>query len=92
MPSTVSTAKYAQGGELFARMKLIAEISEDTAAGRLLLNNVQMVLLAQYNPNPDAKAKDNKVPAVIQNCNTSCVSICTWNSGIFLTEEAALVL
>ncbi|XP_014678859.1 PREDICTED: probable helicase with zinc finger domain [Priapulus caudatus] len=59
MPSTVSTAKYAQGGELFARMKLIAEISEDTAAGRLLLNNVQTVVLAPLSP--DGKPKDNKV-------------------------------
>ena len=48
MPSTVSTAKFAQGGELFARMKLNSDLSEDTSQGRLVLQNVSTVYLAPH--------------------------------------------
>lgn len=41
-----STAKYAHNGELFALMNLGKDISEDTSAGRLILNNCTTVLLA----------------------------------------------
>ena len=40
-----STAKYAHNGELFALMSLGKDISEDTSAGRLILNNCSTVLL-----------------------------------------------
>ena len=54
MPSSLSTAKYAQNGELFARIKLNSDISEDTAYGRLILQNVHNVYLAEYSPkDPD---------------------------------------
>ena len=54
MPSTVSTAKFAQSGELFARMKLNADISEDTSHGRLILQNVHNLYVAPYDPeNPE---------------------------------------
>ena len=50
MPSTVTVAKFAQGGELFAQMRLMSDISEDTAQGRLILQNVSHVYVAPYNP------------------------------------------
>lgn len=55
MPSTVSTAKFAQGGELFARMKLNSDLSEDTSQGRLVLQNVSTVYLAPH----DSTASEN---------------------------------
>ena len=59
MPSTVSTAKYAQNGELFARMKLNSDISEDTSYGRLILQNVHTVYLAKCD------AKDGGEPETV---------------------------
>ncbi|XP_075224399.1 helicase with zinc finger isoform X2 [Lycorma delicatula] len=50
-----STAKYAHNGELFALMNLGKDISEDTSAGRLILNNCTTVLLA-----PAKKDSENK--------------------------------
>uniref|UniRef100_A0A8D8U4A8 Probable helicase with zinc finger domain n=1 Tax=Cacopsylla melanoneura TaxID=428564 RepID=A0A8D8U4A8_9HEMI len=41
-----STAKYAQSGELFAVMNLGKDISEDTSAGRLILNNCAYVFFS----------------------------------------------
>ena len=40
-----STAKYALSGELFALMNLGKDVSEDTSAGRLILNNCTTVLV-----------------------------------------------
>ena len=65
MPSSVSTAKFAQGGELFARMKLNSDLSEDTAHGRLILQNVNTVYLAPYDP---TKEKD---PEMVSNLYTA---------------------
>lgn len=46
-----STAKYAHNGELFALMSLGKDISEDTSAGRLILNNCSTVYItAAKNP------------------------------------------
>ncbi|KAK6630750.1 hypothetical protein RUM44_002919 [Polyplax serrata] len=51
-----STAKYAHNGELFALMSLGKDISEDTSAGRLILNNCSTVYItAAKNP---SKAKN----------------------------------
>ena len=51
MPSAASnTAKYAQNGEMFARLRLTSQLSEDTSAGRLVLQNVHAVHLAPYDP------------------------------------------
>ncbi|XP_059608674.1 probable helicase with zinc finger domain [Phlebotomus argentipes] len=41
-----STAKYSHSGELFALMTLGKDVSEDTSAGRLILNNCTMVYLS----------------------------------------------
>ena len=43
--TTHSTAKYAQNDQLYAVMQLTEAISEDTAAGRLILSNCTSVLL-----------------------------------------------
>lgn len=44
--ANATEAYYAQGGELFACLRLDAHITEDTAAGRLVLQNCQLVWLA----------------------------------------------
>lgn len=41
-----STAKYAHNGELFALLNLGKNVSEDTSAGRLILNNCTTVLIS----------------------------------------------
>ena len=43
--SAASSAKYARPGELFGRMALGTNLSEDTPAGRLILTNCSMLLL-----------------------------------------------
>lgn len=45
-----STAKYSHSGELFALMTLGKDVSEDTSAGRLILNNCTMVYLSASLP------------------------------------------
>lgn len=40
-----STAKFAQDNQMYAVMHLSQAISEDTAAGRLILNNCTSVLI-----------------------------------------------
>ncbi|XP_069701486.1 probable helicase with zinc finger domain isoform X2 [Periplaneta americana] len=47
-----STAKYAHAGELFALMSLGKDVSEDTSAGRLILNNCTTVLITAANASP----------------------------------------
>lgn len=46
IPSTLSAAKYAHGGELFARMKLEDDLSEDSMAGRLILQSSNVAWVA----------------------------------------------
>lgn len=51
-----STAKYAHSGELFALLTLGKDVSEDTSAGRLILNNCASVYIssadaAAFEPN-----------------------------------------
>lgn len=52
-----STAKYSHSGELFALMKLGKDVSEDTSAGRLILNNCQAVLIASKDPVPPGEKR-----------------------------------
>ncbi|GFS08344.1 helicase with zinc finger domain 2 [Elysia marginata] len=47
MPSTLSTAKYAHDGELFARMKLEDDLSEDSMGGRLVLQSSHVAWVAE---------------------------------------------
>lgn len=51
-----STAKYSNSGELFALLNLSRDISEDTSAGRLIMNNCITVLLApDYSEDDDCE-------------------------------------
>ena len=44
-PVNDSTAKYARPGELFGRIELGSELSEDSEAGRLILTKCSSILL-----------------------------------------------
>ena len=50
MPGSLSAAKFAQDGELFARMKLEDDLSVDSVAGRLILRSTNLVWLAPHKP------------------------------------------
>ncbi|KAL7639366.1 UNVERIFIED_CONTAM: hypothetical protein RMT77_009867 [Armadillidium vulgare] len=47
MPYTVSVANYAMAGELYAKLDLSSEVSEDSPQGRLILNNCNSILVAK---------------------------------------------
>ena len=54
MPSsTQSEMKFAQNGELYGRLKLNSNLSEDSSHGRLILQNVHTVYIAPDTINPD---------------------------------------
>merc|ERR1711892_795367 len=44
-PSNSSTAKYARPGELFGRIELHSELSEDSKAGRLILTKCNSIMM-----------------------------------------------
>ena len=52
-----STAKYSHSGELFALMTLGKDVSEDTSAGRLILNNCTTVYLSGTEPITDGEKR-----------------------------------
>jgi len=58
MPGSLSAAKFAQDGELFARMKLEDDLSVDSVAGRLILKSTNLVWLAPYK----VGTKNNALP------------------------------
>uniref|UniRef100_A0A0B7B1B5 C3H1-type domain-containing protein n=1 Tax=Arion vulgaris TaxID=1028688 RepID=A0A0B7B1B5_9EUPU len=47
LPSSLSTARYAQGGEMFARLTLEDDLSEDSMAGRLILQSSNIAWIAE---------------------------------------------
>lgn len=47
-----STAKYSHSGELFALLTLGKDVSEDTSAGRLILNNCTTILISASDAHP----------------------------------------
>lgn len=56
LPSTVSTAKYSRPGELFGKLELSSEISEDSHHGRLVLSNCNSMLVAStITPSSDSE-------------------------------------
>ncbi|KAG8254715.1 hypothetical protein J6590_005274 [Homalodisca vitripennis] len=57
-----STAKYAHNGELFALMSLGKDVSEDTSAGRLILNNCTTVLLSPSKSDKTDKTETEERP------------------------------
>ncbi|XP_013382941.1 probable helicase with zinc finger domain [Lingula anatina] len=66
LPANNATAKYAVNGELFARMKLNTEISEDTSHGRLILQTVNTVLLAPFDPKKKNKEPETVYEAMVE--------------------------
>jgi len=56
-PSNSSTAKYARAGELFGRIELNSELSEDSQAGRLILTKCSSILLKFDTGSSDTKKK-----------------------------------
>lgn len=56
-----STAKYSHSGELFAMMSLGKDVSEDTSAGRLILNNCTTVYLANSDYTPSSEDEKRHV-------------------------------
>ncbi|KAF8795213.1 putative helicase with zinc finger domain like protein [Argiope bruennichi] len=56
-PNSAVTAKYAQGGELFANMTLTSVLSEDSQSGRLVLTNCSTVLIAPLSSKGDEHRK-----------------------------------
>lgn len=61
-----STAKYAHSGELFALMPLGKDISEDTSAGRLILNNCASVYISKAGAVPEANEKRKVYEALVE--------------------------
>ncbi|XP_047469239.1 probable helicase with zinc finger domain [Penaeus chinensis] len=55
LPSTASTAKYSRPGELFAKLELSSEISEDSHHGRLVLSNCNTILVAPITEDSEVK-------------------------------------
>ncbi|XP_063608279.1 probable helicase with zinc finger domain isoform X2 [Penaeus indicus] len=55
LPSTASTAKYSRPGELFAKLELSSEISEDSHHGRLVLSNCNTILVAPVTEDSEVK-------------------------------------
>lgn len=56
-----STAKYSHSGELFALLTLGKDVSEDTSAGRLILNNCTSVYIAKAQTEKSSKSNNRKV-------------------------------
>ena len=74
MPTSTnsSTAKYARPGELFGKMGLGQNLSEDTTAGRLILTNCNMLLLSKPESKKEKKKKD-KVTQPFSLSYSTCV-------------------
>ncbi|KAA0196630.1 hypothetical protein HAZT_HAZT002454 [Hyalella azteca] len=65
MPSTSSMAKYAPPGELFARLELSSDISEDSPHGRLILTNCNSILIAAVQDEQNNSADGTKPKRVV---------------------------
>ncbi|XP_046398120.1 probable helicase with zinc finger domain isoform X2 [Ischnura elegans] len=63
-----SAAKYAHNGELFALLPLARDVSEDTSAGRLVLNNCTTVLLAPPLPKKNQQQRGSKITEAEMSC------------------------
>lgn len=55
-----STAKYSHSGELFALLTLGKDVSEDTSAGRLILNNCTSVYIAKAETDKHAQETNGR--------------------------------
>ncbi|XP_042232621.1 probable helicase with zinc finger domain isoform X2 [Homarus americanus] len=57
LPSTAATAKYSRPGELFGKLEVSSEISEDSHHGRLVLSNCSTILVAPVTDTREAGGK-----------------------------------
>jgi len=98
-PSNVSTAKYARPGELFGRIELNSQLSDDSKAGKLILTKCSSILLKNHiEPAVPEKKKGKKKPEKKRKSLTSntkiweCLIEDTAKSVIYVRLPAALVL
>ncbi|XP_053631191.1 probable helicase with zinc finger domain isoform X3 [Cherax quadricarinatus] len=57
LPSTAATAKYSRPGELFGKLEVSSEISEDSHHGRLVLSNCSTILVAPVVDKQEVRGK-----------------------------------
>lgn len=69
-----STAKYSHSGELFALLSLGKDVSEDTSAGRLILNNCTSVYISDASAvSPSDNEKRKVYEALIEDKGKSMI-------------------
>lgn len=68
-----STAKYSHSGELFALLSLGKDVSEDTSAGRLILNNCTSVYISDANAVSSDNEKRKIYEALIEDKGKSMI-------------------
>lgn len=74
MPYSVSVANYALAGELYAKLDLSSEVSEDSPQGRLILNNCNSVFVAKTDFSDSANAPKGKYRSVFFSIMRICFS------------------
>lgn len=82
-----STAKYAHSGELFGLLSLGKDVSEDTSAGRLILNNCTSVYLSNAGATSDGNDKRKVYEALIEDKGKSMIYLklsaqCVFDLGL----------
>ena len=92
-PSNSSTAKYARPGELFGRIELNSELSEDSQAGRLILTKCNSIFLKFDTGLVDPKQKKKKEKKVKLNRKKTweCLIEDTGKSVIYIRLSGAMV-
>lgn len=68
-----STAKYSHSGELFALLTLGKDVSEDTSAGRLILNNCTSVYISDVSVVSSDNERHNVYEALIEDKGKSMI-------------------
>jgi len=90
-PSNASTAKYARPGELFGRMELSAELSEDSAAGRLILTKCSSILLKFKVATTESKKKKIKFKRYRNKKIYECLIEDTLKSAVYIRLSSKMV-
>ena len=93
-PSNSSTAKYARPGELFGRIELNSELSEDSQAGRLILTKCTSLLMrfgAASSEQAASKKKKEKKVKLNRKKIWECLIEDTAKSVIYVRLSSAMV-
>ena len=93
-PSNSSTAKYARPGELFGRIELNSELSEDSQAGRLILTKCTSLLMrfgAASSEQAASKKKKEKKVKLNRKKIWECIIEDTAKSVIYVRLSSAMV-